>query len=79
MWPVQTGLLYPLELAWTRIAADTAAKAEKRLYTGLLHCLQQTYYAEGPRGGQPPVLHSQHIHLTRHTVQAKLLHPIVNK
>ena len=47
---LQTALLYPLELAATRLAADTAAKAEKRLYTGLLHCLQQTYYAEGPRG-----------------------------
>ena len=50
---MQTGLLYPLELASTRLAADTAAKAEKRLYTGLLHCLQQTYYSEGPRGAQP--------------------------
>ena len=47
---LQTGLLYPLELAWTRIAADTAAKNDRRLYTGLLHCLQQTYHAEGPRG-----------------------------
>ena len=53
----QTGLLYPLELAWTRLAADTAAKAEKRLYTGLLHCLQQTYYAEGPRGKQQALRH----------------------
>ncbi|CAK0738628.1 hypothetical protein CVIRNUC_001070 [Coccomyxa viridis] len=47
---LKTGLLYPLELAWTRIAADTAAKNDRRLYTGLLHCLQQTYHAEGPRG-----------------------------
>jgi len=56
---IQTGLLYPLELAWTRLAADTAAKAEKRLYTGLLHCLQQTYYAEGPRGRQQAFHHKR--------------------
>ena len=64
---LQTALLYPLELASTRIAADTAAKAEKRLYTGLLHCLQQTYYAEGPRGanGMIPVsMHCKYLNLT---------------
>ena len=54
---LQTGLLYPLELAWTRLAADTAAKGDKRLYTGLLHCLQQTYYAEGTRGSALTQIH----------------------
>ena len=61
---LQTALLYPLELASTRIAADTAAKAEKRLYTGLLHCLQQTYYAEGPRGVHVTIPVNMHCHST---------------
>ncbi len=58
---LQTGLLYPLELAWTRLAADTAAKGDKRLYTGLLHCLQQTYHAEGTRGSSLSQNH-RHVH-----------------
>lgn len=50
-WAVlQTGLFYPLDLAWTRLAADTAGKTDRRLYTGLLHCISQTYHYEHLRG-----------------------------
>ena len=48
----QTALFYPLDLAWTRLAADTAAKTDRRLYTGLLHCVSQTYHYEHLRGAQ---------------------------
>jgi hypothetical protein len=52
--PAQTGLFYPLDLAWTRLAADTAAKNEPRRYASLLHCISQTYRYERLRGA--PVL-----------------------
>ncbi|CAL8463599.1 g3133 [Coccomyxa elongata] len=47
---LKTALFYPLDLAWTRLAADTAGKTDRRLYTGLLHCISQTYHYEHLRG-----------------------------
>ena len=51
----QTGLFYPLDLAWTRLAADTAARNEPRRYTSLLHCISQTYHYERLRGDASPL------------------------
>lgn len=44
------GLFYPLELAWTRLAADTSRRGAPRTYQGLLHCLQTTARLEGVPG-----------------------------
>ena len=55
---VQTGLFYPLDLAWTRLAADTASLAEPRRYTSLLHCISQTYHYERLRGAASDLLQS---------------------
>ena len=54
----QTGLFYPLDLAWTRLAADTAARNEPRRYASLLHCISQTYRYEGLRGATPEQAHA---------------------
>ena len=50
-----TGILkcitsYPLELVHTRLAADIAQKGQRRSYTGILHCINQTLRHEGVRG-----------------------------
>ena len=47
------GLFYPLELAWTRLAADTSRRGAPRTYQGLLHCLQTTARLEGVPGAAP--------------------------
>ena len=44
---MKTFLLHPLELAHTRLAADTTPRRQPRLYTGLIHCLLQTGRLEG--------------------------------
>jgi len=46
-------LFYPLELAWTRLAADTSRRGAPRTYQGLLHCLQTTARLEGVPGAAP--------------------------
>ena len=50
-----TGLIkclasYPLELARTRLAADTTLKGQPRMYTGIVHCILHTLQHEGTRG-----------------------------
>ena len=47
---LKQGLFYPLELAWTRLAADTSKRGAPRTYQGLLHCLQTTARLEGVPG-----------------------------
>ena len=49
------GLFYPLELAWTRLAADTSRRGAPRTYQGLLHCLQTTARLEGVPGARARV------------------------
>lgn len=41
---------YPLELARTRLAADTAKIGQPRMYRGIAHCLSHTWRHEGTRG-----------------------------
>lgn len=41
---------YPLELARTRLAADTTSKGQPRLYRGIVHCMSHTWRQEGTRG-----------------------------
>ena len=41
---------YPLELARTRLAADTALHGQPRVYTGIVHCLLHTLQHEGTHG-----------------------------
>ncbi|KAL3140504.1 hypothetical protein ABBQ32_005089 [Trebouxia sp. C0010 RCD-2024] len=58
-----TGLIkclssYPLELAHTRLAADVSQMGQPRLYTGILHCLLETWQHEGTRGLYKGVLAS---------------------
>lgn len=50
MRTLQQGLFYPLELAWTRLVADTSPRGAPRTYQGLLHCLQTTARLEGVPG-----------------------------
>lgn len=41
---------YPLDLAHTRLAADTTQRGQQRVYRGIVHCVQQTWRLEGTRG-----------------------------
>ena len=41
---------YPLELARTRLAADTSSMGQARLYRGIAHCMSHTWRHEGTRG-----------------------------
>ena len=43
-------LLYPLELARTRVATDVSRRGELRKFSGALHCLHQVYTENGVRG-----------------------------
>lgn len=46
----KTVLLYPFDIARTRLTADTAAKGSKKLYNGMIDCVMQTAKNEGVAG-----------------------------
>lgn len=46
----KTILLYPFDIARTRLTADTAKKGEKKIYNGMMDCVIKTYKNEGFQG-----------------------------